>query len=516
MGYTELSIKLPTNYQEGELRASIKRILRFADFSFHILNKSLDARQKKKIHWLIRVSVVSPEISGGEPDISPPLEIPFRKRPEKALVVGSGPAGFFAASVLQRSGIQTTLIERGSEVAKRAGCIREFEKDGVFDELNNYSFGEGGAGTFSDGKLTSRTKNISRERQFVLQSYIEAGAPPEIAYLAHPHLGSDNLRKIVRNLREDFIQRGGQVLFETMLTDLQMMDGKVSQAVTDSGGLEADYFVLAPGQAAFETYRMLISRGVQFRTKRFAIGSRVEHHQSVINRAQWGKEQLPGVKASEYRLTSSGAGGLPVYTFCMCPGGIIVPSTAYAETNIVNGMSLYARSGQFANSACVAGIDLQNIIGKELSASEALDWLEKLEHKFYEYSNGYSAPFCSIRDFINQKEGKSSTASSYPLGLKHSALWELFPPSVSAAIRQGLRDFSKKIQGFDTGNIMGLESKTSSPIQVLRDNNSLYEGFENLYMVGEGSGYAGGIISSAVNGIKAAMHIAGHECKRSH
>lgn len=506
MGYLEISLKLPTDYTDNQLRQKISQELGIAEFSYQIENKSLDSRKKSSIHWLLRVSVLSEEIKGEGPLISPSLNIPYRKRKERVVVVGSGPAGFFSAFVLQKAGFHATLVERGSEVNKRAEGIREFERTGVFNPVCNYAFGEGGAGTFSDGKLTSRSKHISKERQFVLSSYINAGAPEEIAYMAHPHLGSDNLKKIVRNLREEFLNIGGSVLFETIMEDLRIEDGKVVEAVTSSGGIEADNFIIAPGHSAYETYRMLIRRNVKFRTKSFAIGSRVEHSQEIINRAQWGRANLPGVKAAEYRLISH-AGSLPVYTFCMCPGGTVVPASAYANTNIVNGMSRYKRNGKFANSACVAGVHPDMLIGREASPEEALDWVEALEQGFYRYAGGFQAPFSGIRDFIDRKEVSGIVETSYPFGLKPADLWDLLPFEVSRSIKEGLKDFSKKVRGFETGIIMGLESKTSSPIQTVREKNGLCSGFENLYVAGEGSGCAGGIISSAADGIKAAMHI---------
>jgi hypothetical protein len=507
MGYQEISIKLPTDYTEDQLKKTIKRELGITEFNYQIINKSLDARQKRNIHWLLRIFILSDELKGENPETPLSLEIPHKKRKEKVTIVGSGPAGFFSAYVLQKAGFNTTIIERGCDVDKRDEGIQKFEQTGVFDPKSNYSFGEGGAGTFSDGKLTSRSKRIGKEKQFILDSYIQAGAPQEIAYLAHPHLGSDNLKIIVKNLRNIYQSIGGKILFETNLNDLTNANGKIKQTELSSGSIETDYVIIASGHSAYETYRMLINRGVKFRAKNFAIGSRIEHYQEVINVAQWGKKQLQGVKAAEYRLTSQNENSLPVYTFCMCPGGIIVPSTAYENTNIVNGMSLYKRNGEFANSGCVAGINPEKLFGSDTSPLKVLDWVENLERSFYELSNDYSAPFCSINAFINKKEDNTEKKSSYPLGLKAAPLWELLPESVSNSLRSGLIDFTKKKKGFETGNIMGLESKTSAPIQVLRDKDGLCEDFENLYIVGEGSGYAGGIISSGADGIKAAMNI---------
>jgi uncharacterized FAD-dependent dehydrogenase len=252
---------------------------------------------------------------------------------------------------------------------------------------------------------------------------------------------------------------------------------------------------------------MLMKKGVPFRTKNFAIGSRAEHKQEIINRAQWGIETLPGVKAAEYRLATQADGKHPVYTFCMCPGGKVVPATAYKEGNIVNGMSYYRRNGEFANAACVAGLHPDQLAGRVVTPSEALDELQRLESSFYEYAKGYAAPFCTIKDFISQKLTGNPAKSSYPLGLLPAPLWEMLPQAVVGSMQVGLQDFSRKIKGYDQGILLGLESKTSSPIQVIRNENGLTEGFSNLFIIGEGSGYAGGIMSSAADGIRAAMKI---------
>ncbi len=507
MGFQELHIKIQTAYSTKELRKLISKKLRIQNFEFEVISKGLDARNKRNIHWQMRIRVSSPELSG-ELDSQKHLDLPYKKREQKVIVVGSGPAGFFAAFFLQQLGYDVLLIERGTDVDKRTEGIDKFESTGKFDALSNYAFGEGGAGTFSDGKLTSRSKHISLEKRFILQSYIEAGAPEEIAYLTHPHLGSDNLKKIVKRLREQFIELGGEILFETLVTDIQITNSSVNSVITDKGQHDCDHLFIAPGHSAYETYRMLMRNGVQFRNKNFAIGSRMEHAQQIINYAQWGVGELKGVKAAEYRLTSKGDGNQQIYTFCMCPGGIIVPAAAYADTNIVNGMSLYMRDAQFANAACVAGVHINDLLGREANPLEALEYLEKLERSFYELNRSYEAAACSIQDFMMQKfSGKASKHTSYPLGLNPMPLWELLPEQVSAAMRNGLKDFCRKLRGFDQGMIMGLESKTSAPIQVLREKDYRSSGFSNLFIVGEGSGYAGGIISSAADGLKAAQSL---------
>ncbi len=505
MGYRQIIVKIPTDGNESLIKERISKMLNIQNFTFRIEGKSLDARNKGNIHWVLQVGVVSEEIKGNEEPVAPNLEILYQKRPEKILVTGSGPAGFFCAYMLQKAGYQTTIIDRGSDVLKRNRSIQTFERSGAFDPANNYAFGEGGAGTFSDGKLTSRSKHISKERQFILQRYIEAGAPPEIVYLAHPHLGTDNLIRIVGNLRKKYQEIGGEILFETMLTDLVIQDAKVMEVITNKGSHMADAVFIAPGHSAYETYRMLIGKGVTFRPKNFALGSRMEHPQKVINMAQWGKAELPGVKAAQYRLTSQGDGQHPVYTFCMCPGGMVVPATAYPDTNIVNGMSFYKRNGQFANAACVAGIHPGELAGRDVSALDALMLIEELEQSFFNVTGSYAAPACSIADFLKGKLKTETLESSYPLGLTPSPLWELLPARVVRAMRAGLKDFSRSLRGCETGNLIGLESKTSAPIQVIREENGLCSGFKNLYVIGEGSGYAGGIISSAADGVKVAM-----------
>ncbi len=505
MGQKNLTLQLPTDYTEDDIRRSIKGELGLTDFSFHLSNKSLDARKRSNIHWLINLVVISDQIADNGLDTSESLQIRFAPQQQKIIIIGSGPAGFFSAFALQSAGFETLLIERGSEVNRRQKAIHTFESGNAFDASDNYAFGEGGAGTFSDGKLTSRSKHISAERRFILKQYIAAGGPHEIAYLAHPHLGTDNLRQIVVNLRKNYESIGGKILFNTLFIDLLIHEGKKFRLITNTGDLDADAVFIAPGHSAFETYRMLMRRGVPFRTKGFALGSRMEHPQELINQMQWGQKSLPGVKAAEYRLTSEADGKHPVYSFCMCPGGMVVPATAYAHTNIVNGMSHYSRSGSFANAACVAGIHPDGFAGKKVSPLETLDLLEQLEARFFTLTKNYAAPVCSISDFIQGKNKQRSVLSSYPLGLEVHPLWEYLPKEVTTSMRAGLKDFSRKMNGFETGLLIGLESKTSSSIQVIRDSDGQTSGIPGLYIVGEGSGYAGGIVSSAADGLKIAL-----------
>jgi len=506
MGSRKIELAIHTGYSKEDLERKIRKIINTGDFTYRIDRKSLDARKKNAIKWMLSIVVTAAGFKE-EITLNPGIEIPYRKRKDKITVVGSGPAGFFCAYVLQKAGFKTSIVERGGEVLSRSSGIKSFEKSGIFDPVHNYAFGEGGAGTFSDGKLTSRTKHISKEKHFILNTYVSAGAPEEILFMAHPHLGSDNLIKIVKNLRTMYEKEGGTILFNEKATDISVTGNNVLSLTTDKNEYPSKIIVFATGHSAYDTYRMLMKKGVAFRTKNFAIGSRVEHSQILINKAQWGTEKLPGVKAAEYRLTFNDKKSLPVYTFCMCPGGKVVPAGAFNDTNIVNGMSLYKRDGRFANAAVVAAVNLNTLLKREIGAVEAMAWVEELERSFYSFKGGYQAPFCGIENFMKRKGTIPAPETSYPMGLVEAPLWEMFPEEISGAMSAALKDFSRKIKGYGTGIIMGLESKTSSPIQAVRNSERKLEGFNNLYMIGEGSGYSGGIISSAVDGIKTAMNI---------
>ncbi len=505
MGYQEIEIRIPVGHSSDELNKQIKRKIHLTDFIIYIQRKSLDARNKKQICWQYRIGIESDQIKSGDKPTFEQIKIPNKNYKDKAVVVGSGPAGIFCALTLIKAGVKVTLIERGSDVVKRKNSIDHFDKTGIFDPNNNYCFGEGGAGTFSDGKLTSRTKGISLERNFIYKTFIEAGAPEEINYMTHPHLGSDKLFTITQNLRQQFINLGGEMLFETCLKNFSLKNDYIIKIETNKGNIDANHFVLATGHSSLETTRMLIKNNVPFQTKNFAIGMRAEHHQEIINKAQWGKTSLPGVKAAEYRLTANLPDKKPFYSFCMCPGGIVVPATAYSHTNIVNGMSLYNRDGLFANAAVVTGVHPNSILKKEASPLEALEWLENLESHFFDYSHSYKAPSVTIKDFLNNKVSGNLPKSSYVHDLICADLFDLLPPEILNAMKSGLQQFNKKLFGYDQGILLGLESKTSSPVQVIRDKQTFRCGYENLYIAGEGSGWTGGIISSAADGVRVAM-----------
>ncbi|HAE20729.1 MAG TPA: FAD-dependent oxidoreductase [Spirochaetaceae bacterium] len=507
MGYNEYELSLPCSAPEAELRAAIARKAKLGDFEYSILLKSLDARHKDRIAWLYRVGVQSPELKDGAAPKAPALEHTRTARGGRVAVAGTGPAGIFAALYLARSGFKVSVLERGSRVDERKAALDAFEAGGPFPAADNYAFGEGGAGTFSDAKLSSRTKGISAEREYLFSEFVAAGAPDEIRYMTHPHVGSDRLYAMTSRLRGALEEAGGSIEFGARVDDIVLSNGKVSALDTTKGRFEADAFVLACGHSSFDTQRMLMKRGVPFRTKNFALGFRAEHEQAAINRAQWGVKSLPGVKAAEYRLTAQ-SGDTGVYSFCMCPGGTVVPAAAFPEASVVNGKSDYSRAGRWANAAVVAGLSLNALLGEDVSPERALDWLEALERRFKDFAGGWRAPAMTIRDFMAGRSGTVLPPSSYPLGLMSANLAELLPAALVPPLREGLSQFCRKLRGYEDGIILGLESKTSAAIQALRDPEAMTAGYENLYIAGEGSGWSGGIVSSAADGLKAAQALA--------
>lgn len=501
MGFRQLELELPTGYTPRDLEERAMQRLKGLVCPLVIERQSLDARKKGNIHWKIRLLAISPELPGPDPVFPPVPEIPRTGKKVRAVIAGTGPAGMAAALVLAESGAHVTLLERGDPVEDRAAGIARFEQGGAFSETGNYAFGEGGAGTFSDGKLTSRTKSIGPERLWFLDRLVQAGAPEEIRWLTHPHVGSDNLIRITRSFRERFLSLGGTILFRNRLEDLVIAEGRVTGAVTSSGVLEGTHFLAATGHSATDTVRMLLERGVPFRVKSTAIGFRAEHLQQTINRAQWGVSSLPGLKAAEYRLSAPG----DVFTFCMCPGGRVVPAAPFSGRNCVNGMSLYARSGPFANAAVVAAVHPGEILGDGASPLAALEWIESLERNFFAYAGGYNAPAMPISRLIGGKSDLPKT-SSFPFPLVPADFADLFPRVLLERISAALGDFDRKIRGYREGTLIGLESKTSSPVQVDREDDGT-SGYPNLYVIGEGSGRSGGIVSSAADGIRMALGI---------
>ncbi len=500
-----LELKLPVNYSKEDLLKKVKKKGFHNIENIEIVKKSLDARKRSKIIWNLKVKVNEPD-TNFKKIAEKALELKYKKRDKHVIIVGSGPAGIFSGLTLLKAGFNVTLMEKGSKVEDRDKDIEILTTNGIFNKNSNFAFGEGGAGTYSDGKLTSRSKHISKEKEFILSTFINNGAPKEIYSLVHPHVGSDNLKTVCKNMRDEFLDLEGEILFNTSFNSFTNNGEKIVSVTSDRGVHDCDYLLLATGHSSFPTYKELIKKGVIFNTKNFALGFRAEHPQTLINRAQWGVDSLPGVKAADYRLTAK-TDSTSVYSFCMCPGGSIVPAAALENSSVVNGMSNYPRNGQFANAAIVAGLNFADGLGREGAPLESLELLQKLEESYYEATGGYNIPGMKISDFINNNKPSNIGDTSYTLGISDIDLTELLPKGVVEPLKQGLTAFSQKLHGYDTGNIMGLESKTSAPIQVSREKSGLCHGFNNLYFVGEGSGWAGGIVSSGADGIKGALDI---------
>ncbi|QEN05500.1 FAD-dependent oxidoreductase [Thiospirochaeta perfilievii] len=505
MKKTTFELKLPINYTNQGIIDSLKKQGASKFTNYKILRKSLDARKKSNIFWNIKVEIDTPHITF-EQRAKSSLNLIKTDRDKHVVIVGSGPAGIFSGIVLLQAGFNVTLIEQGKKVSSRDGDIEDLLNKAIFNPTSNFAFGEGGAGTYSDGKLTSRSKHISKEKEFILSTFINNGAPEEIFSMVHPHIGSDNLKIVAKNMRNEFLSLGGNIEFNTTFITFKDSFGRVNNIETDKGVVDCDYLILATGHSSFRTYRELIRKGLIFKNKNFAIGFRAEHEQSLINNAQWGVDSIKGLKAAEYRLTSK-TDSSSVFSFCMCPGGTVVPAAALDRTSVVNGMSNYNRDGKFANAAVVSSFNFSQELKREVSPLESLDLLQDLEEGYYRATGGYSVPAMRISDFINGKATANIGETSYSLGLTPYNLVDLLPKGVVDPLRLGLKDFSRKLYGYETGNILGLESKTSSPIQVERSREGLCSGFTNIYFVGEGSGWAGGIVSSGADGIKGALDI---------
>jgi len=507
MGKQILIVTMPPDYTLEELKKKCIKKAGKSITDIKINKKSLDARRKGQLKWNIQVTAEHNDWPEQKDQIQSELLIPGTGKDKKVIIMGSGPAGLFAALVLVKSGASVTILERGKEVEDRINDIETLDNKGLLNGESNYCYGEGGAGTFSDGKLTSRSKHISKEKFFILQSFVRHGAPEEILYLNHPHVGSDKLQTVIPSLRRELEVLGVNFLFESTVTDIKINQGSALSLETEKGLIEGSHFILAPGHSAYDTYRWLLKAGLPFRPKNFAIGMRAEHPQEVINEAQWGSKKIEGLKAAEYRLTSHGYADHPVYSFCMCPGGIIVPSSVLPDQTIVNGMSQYKRNSNWANAAVVAGLHPEKLLNREMRPEEVLDWLYNLEQKFSALAGNFKAPVIPIKDFIKGRAAGNIPETSYSRGVFAHNPAELFPLEITEALRQGLRDFSSKLKGYEEGWLVGLESKTSSPLQVVRETGGLVEGFLNLYIAGEGSGWSGGIISSGADGIRCAMDL---------
>lgn len=519
------NVHLPLDYDSETVKAKAAKELRIsknAVESATLFRRSIDARKKDNIFFLCTVDV---KLSVNEDAVLRKAKNAVKAKlyeysvdkwqgGASPLVVGMGPAGLFAALVLAQSGAKPIVIERGCDVDKRTADVNLFWKSGRLNTSSNVQFGEGGAGTFSDGKLNTGTKD-NRQRK-ILEEFVRNGAPEEILYNAKPHIGTDKLKTTVKNIRNEIISLGGTVRFETKLTKIKSENGKITGAVVESNGkeeiIEADSVVLAIGHSARDTFEMLYEEKLPIEPKAFSVGARIEHLRSSIDKAQYGK--FAGNKslgASTYKMNVHTSNGRGVYTFCMCPGGKVVNASSEDNMLVVNGMSEFARDAENSNSALLVGVSPSDF-GSDTPLAGMYFQRELEKSAFLLGGENYNAPVQRVDDFLNGKKSLQLgevTPSIAPNG-ELCDLNSLFPEFISDAMKQAITEMGQKLKGFDNGDavLTGVETRSSSPIRILRSPDSLQSvGLEGLYPCGEGAGYAGGIISAAVDGIKCAEMI---------
>ena len=499
-------------WEKNLLEKALVKTLKIKESDLHdwrIVKRSIDAR-KRNVIINLTVRVATGKDREIAPAVNPIAFHPVTEDAPKIVIVGAGPAGLFAALECIRHDMRPIVLERGSCVGERRLDIANISRKKEINPESNYCFGEGGAGAYSDGKLYTRSKKRGNVEE-VLQLLVQHGASEDILIDAHPHIGSDRLPDVIRNIRETILRCGGEVHFHTQVKGVVMEDDKVIgvETVKDKR-IDGDAVILAIGHSAHDTVRTLYSSGVGMEPKGIAVGVRLEHPQSLIDKLQYHSPEGRGkyLPAAEYNYVTQ-VEGRGVYSFCMCPGGVVVPAGSAAGELVVNGMSASARAGEKANSGMVVEIrpgDFPEY--EEFGALEILQLQEDLEHKFYEEAgNSINAPAQRMKDFTDGKVSTSLPSTTYAPGVHPVDLNRLFPPYISWRLREGFKDFGRKCPGFLTNEAMllGLESRTSSPVRMPRDKETLeHIGVKGLYPAGEGAGYAGGIVSAAIDGMRCA------------
>jgi uncharacterized protein len=493
--------------------------------SLKIVRKSIDARRHRPpcFIYVVDVSVRENVLPGIKDSKGIKIEpVPIIERPQfhlatkrlmkRPVIVGCGPSGLFAALTLVERGLSPILLERGKTVPERLCDVAAFWEKGTLNPESHVHFGEGGAGTFSDGKLTSRVRNP--HTAWVKETLVDAGAPPEILTEAKPHIGTDRLREVVINLRKTLASRGCEIRFQSRVTDFIVFRKRIEGVVVNGKEeIRTNHLILAIGQSADDTYRKLHERGLCLAPKPFALGLRVEHPQEWINRIQYGKwHEEQNLPPAEYFLTAS----LPdlnrsVYTFCMCPGGRVIGCSPEEGVVVTNGMSDYRRDSAYANSAVVVNVGSDDFGGTEPIALGGLAFRRKWEEQAYILGgSNYHAPAQRLVDFLRDHIGDLPGTTTFSPGVKATSLRNALPPFAVEALLMGFVEFDRKMRGFITEEavLFGVETRTSSPVRILRNPDGRSVNVEGIYPCGEGAGYAGGIISSALDGIRVAESMA--------
>ena len=523
-------LKLPLDHPDEALREAIVQRLGIRDeqlLSFNLFKRSYDARKKNS--ELLFIYTIDLQASNeaellakfaDDRNIGPAPDVTYKfvgQAPaglqERPIVVGFGPCGIFAGLLLAQMGFKPIILERGKEVRQRTKDTWGLWRKSVLNPESNVQFGEGGAGTFSDGKLYSQIKDPQHHGRKVLEEFVKAGAPDEILYINKPHIGTFRLTGMVEQMRQDMIALGAEVRFQEKVTDLLVEDGQLTGVVLESGEqLHSRHVVLALGHSARDTFRMLHAKGVYMEAKPFSVGFRIEHPQTLIDKARLGKYAgHPKLGAADYKLVYHAKNGRSVYSFCMCPGGTVVAATSEPGRVVTNGMSQYSRNERNANSGIVVGIDPErDYPGGPLAGIELQERLEA--HAYVMGGSNYQAPAQLVGDFV---AGRPSTAlgsvePSYKPGVTLGDLAPSLPDFAIEAIREALPAFDRQIKGYNLHDavLTGIETRTSSPLRITRGEDYQSLNLKGLFPAGEGAGYAGGILSAGVDGIRIAEAVA--------
>lgn len=522
-------IKLPLNHEDGALLDAIAAKLKIPAqqvISFNVFKRGYDARKKNDIQLIYTVDV---EVANAEkllakfekdqhvrptPDMSYKFvaQAPANLQ-ERPLVIGFGPCGLFAALVLAQMGFKPIIVERGKEVRERTKDTFGFWRKRTLNPESNVQFGEGGAGTFSDGKLYSQVKDPNFYGRKVVTEFVEAGAPEEILYVSKPHIGTFKLVTMIEKMRAKIIELGGEIRFSTRVDDIHIEDGKITGVTLSNGEeIKSRHVVLAVGHSARDTFEMLHERGVYMEAKPFSVGFRIEHKQSMIDEARFGKNAgHPLLGAADYKLVHHCKNGRTVYSFCMCPGGTVVAATSEEGRVVTNGMSQYSRAERNANSAIVVGISPeQDYPGDPLAGIRLQRELEANAYKLG--GENYDAPAQKIGDFLKGRDPSElgDVQPSFTPGIKLTDLSKALPAFAIDAIREAIPAFDRQIKGFasEDGLLTGVETRTSSPVCIKRGKDYQSINLKGFYPAGEGAGYAGGILSAGIDGIKVAEAVA--------
>lgn len=512
-------LKLPVAHTEEQLTQVVLKALSIPEsdlIAYHIRKRSLDARKKPRLFYSY---VIDAKVKGQnrilkkkKPGIEEVKETRYRfpapgnqSLSHRPVIVGTGPAGLFAGLLLARMGYRPLLLERGRDVETRIKDVEDFWKTGALNPGSNVQFGEGGAGTFSDGKLNTAVKDVSGRNRFVLESFVRAGAPEDILWINRPHIGTDILSRVVRAIREEIVKEGGEVRFSACLTDLFWEDGVLQEIeINGQERIPCQVLVLAPGHSARDTFGMLRKKQVRMEAKAFAVGVRIEHPQEMIDLAQYGQPRGSVLPAADYRLTRNLPNGRGVYSFCMCPGGYVVNASSEPGRLAINGMSYHARDGRNANSAMVVTVRPEDFGSGDVLAGMAFQ--RRLEEAAWQAAGG-KIPVQLFDDFLHGRPSKAlgEIAPCCRGAWAFADVRSCFPDELAASLAQGIRDCGSLLQGFDRPDALlsGVESRTSSPVRIIRDDG-LESSVKGLYPCGEGAGYAGGITSAAMDGLKVA------------